>query len=216
MTALAIIASAAALIALALATNASIDVNYDEKGGFRAWVRYGPVRKLLYPQPEKPVDSRKYSKKKQPKAKTAPAGGAASAESKEAENPLDVIRTAASLIGEIKERLHRHSTLIAREVDITVATDDAAKTAIAYGAVCAAVDALFGVCSAEEIRLRTDKIDIKPDFIAGRSSVRLRLTFRMRVIHALGLLTHVLSGFIGDTEKNDSANTDTVKKKRSV
>ena len=67
------------VIRLALATNASIDVNYDEKGGFRAWVRYGRCASCFI-EPEKRWDSRKY--RKEPEGEDAPAGGAAGAESK--------------------------------------------------------------------------------------------------------------------------------------
>ena len=67
------------------------------------------------------------------------------------------------------------------EVGITVASDDAAKTAIEYGAVCSAVYPVLSLLYSKA-NIKYKQIDIKSDFNTEKSIFMISLTVNLQII----------------------------------
>ena len=110
----------------------------------------------------------------------------------EKEVPLSFqIERITRLLTRIADRLPGTLTLRARRIVVTVSTDDAAKTALLYGAVSAAMAGLVELIdrSVARVKLRgRDEIDVKADFVGGKTKADVDLILFARVIGALRLL----------------------------
>lgn len=95
------------------------------------------------------------------------------------------------LFGRIFDRLPGVLTLRARRVIVIVSTDDAAKTALLYGAVSASLAALTEVIDRSVATVKTgrrDEIDVRADFISGKTRAEIDLTLSARVVGMLRIL----------------------------
>lgn len=108
----------------------------------------------------------------------------------------------ARLLSKILDRVHSAVTLRTRRVTVVVSTDDAAKTALLYGAVSAALAGLIEIVDRSVVRVKTkgrDKIDVRADFLSGKSRAELDLILSSRVFGMLRLLFALL--LLRDTGK---------------
>ena len=108
----------------------------------------------------------------------------------------------ARLLSKILDRVHSAVTLRTRRVTVVVSTDDAAKTALLYGAVSAALAGLIEIVDRSVVRVKTkgrDKIDVRADFLSGKSRAELDLILSSRVFGMLRLLFTLL--LLRDTGK---------------
>ena len=126
------------------------------------------------------------------------------------------IERVAALISRITDRLSGVLTLRTRRLIVTVSTSDAAKTALLYGAVSAAMAGLIEIVDRSVARVRTkgrDLVDVRADFVSGKTRAELDLVFSARVAGALRLLFVFLSsGATGGRKKHKVAakkKTDT-------
>lgn len=95
------------------------------------------------------------------------------------------------LIGRIVDRLRGALTLRTRRVVVVVSTDDAAKTALLYGAVSAALAGLIEFLDRTVVRVKTrgrDEIDVRADFITGKTRAGIDLVLSARVSGMLRVL----------------------------
>lgn len=109
----------------------------------------------------------------------------------------------ARLLSKILDRVHSAVTLRTRRVTVVVSTDDAAKTALLYGAVSAALAGLIEIVDRSVVRVKTkgrDKIDVRADFLSGKSRAELDLILSSRVFGMLRLLFALL--LLRDTKKS--------------
>lgn len=100
------------------------------------------------------------------------------------------------LFGRIFDRLPGVLTLRARRVVVTVSSDDAAKTALLYGAVSAGLAALTELIDRSVARVKTgrrDLMDVRADFIGGKTRADVDLTLSARVFGMLRLLFLLLT-----------------------
>ena len=87
-------------------------------------------------------------------------------------------------------------------VDITVASEDAAKTAIDYGIVCSATyPVLAFVDSIANVRYK--KIDVKTDFESKKSSLSFSLSIKTQVIYILILAFGIFKEYQKFSVRND-------------
>ena len=140
----------------------------------------------LKPEEEKPqkTDSKGYKKSEKP-AKSKP------------ENLFLILKEKNGFSGAVKEimafaldclthikTLLRHIKIKRICLDITVASPDAAKTAIDYGTVCSAVYPVLSLIdNIPNIEFR--KIDVKSDFNSSESSFTFSLTVRLQIFFML-------------------------------
>ena len=95
------------------------------------------------------------------------------------------------LFGRIFDRLPGTLTLRTRRVLVTVSTDDAAKTALLYGAVSAALAGLIEFLDRSVARVKCrgrDEVTVKADFVGGKTKADVDLVLSARVIGALRIL----------------------------
>ena len=95
------------------------------------------------------------------------------------------------LLSRIVDRLPGTLTLRARRIVVTVSTDDAAKTALLYGAASAAMAGLIEFIDRSVARVKCkgrDEIDVKADFVTGKTKADVDLTLSARLIGALRIL----------------------------
>ena len=98
------------------------------------------------------------------------------------------------LIGELLEiikslcakfvKLVKHLRFRKLEFDLTVATDDAAKTAIVYGSVCSVVYSICGML-ASAYDFNPKKVNVSADFSTDKMSLKVNTVIKIRVIYIL-------------------------------
>ena len=180
MIALTIISVVVLLIVLLLFLPISLDIKYTDN--FFMTVRFAGIR-IYKIEPGKDIKKPEADAESDKKAE------------KQAENPFkklsrekgfrvalsEITSFVKALILRIKKQL-RHIKITRLCLGIKVATDDAALTAIYYGAVCSAVYPILSLLDSlsniafKQIDIRADFENAKPDF-AFSARVKLRLFF---------------------------------------
>ncbi len=103
---------------------------------------------------------------------------------------LELIR---NLLSSLLKASFGHLRIRSSRICITVATGDAASTAILFGAVNQSVIFLLETLSGFGTlkQSRRDQITVRPDFTADKTSADIRLVFSLRVWHLLDILFKV-------------------------
>lgn len=126
------------------------------------------------------------------------------AEQKEAKKgqpkaPLnEIITMVLELVKVVFSRFGRHLRIDVTRLRLVVATGDAAKTAILWGAICPAVGALLEILD-RITNLRTVKncdIDVVPDFTADTFRADICIAFSLRVWHVFDIAFRALFSFL--------------------
>ncbi len=183
MIVLIIVLSALVLIAsLILLLNACVSVGYNES--FKLFIKIGPF---------KVYDSAKSDKKAKKKSKNS-----SDDETKpKKKNAIKVIYKQKGFVGTVQEFARfvrdvvtetkttiKHFKFKKLVLDITVASGDAAMTAIQYGAVCTAVYPVIGlIASLTDVGFK--KINISSDFEGNKSKCTFSFSIKMRVFHCI-------------------------------
>ena len=108
------------------------------------------------------------------------------------------------LLSRMVDRVHGALTLRTRRVIVTVSTDDAAKTALLYGAVSAALAGLIEFLDRSIVRVMTrgrDLIDVHADFVSGKSKAEIDLVLYARVLGMLRVLFAFLTSGVKKKRK---------------
>ena len=154
----------------------------------------------LYPRKEKKLKLSDYTPKRlkqkakknkkalsKPKKKAKGASGASKDASKEKkklslDDIVELTELVVALLKTFFPKFNRHLKLELTKVHINVASEDAAKTAIAYGAVSAAVSTLVDYLdNTLTVKPRTERdIAVYPDFLSEKSSVDIRICASLR------------------------------------
>lgn len=86
-------------------------------------------------------------------------------------------------------------------LDLTVATDEAAETAILYGRLCSVIYSIVSLLESS-VNFSSEKISVKTDFTSEKFKLILSSTFKIRVCYILGfalsLAVKVIKIKIGD------------------
>ena len=169
-----------AFLAILLACPVTVSASFEEELSLR--IRYLFFRFTVLPAKEKPEPERK---KKAEKKKPAETSGEEKKpdlreilKKKGVDGLLTILREAAALAVSVLKKFLSHVKVLQFDLDVAVATEDAAETALWYGRVCAvvypAVSALMQACGC-----RRFGVSVFPDF--DRKEARARLTLRARI-----------------------------------
>lgn len=112
--------------------------------------------------------------------------------------PGGIIHMVLELVKVIFSRFGRHLRIEMTRLRLVVATGDAAQTAILWGVICPAVEALLEVLD-RITNLRTVKscdIDVIPDFAADSFKADISIAFSLRVWHLFDIAFRALFSFI--------------------
>ena len=203
----------AALLLVILCIPLSLTVVLDESGELRLVGRVLGFAVYRSPERERPVKPSDYTprairrrerremrrrqralkRQQRKRAKQERAGKVASPPNKWA-SLTDKLSFIKELLGVILRRSLSHARVDVESLAITVATPDAAQTALLYGGVCAA---LAGVTEAlhlfSHLRIRdAARYGVAADFTSERTRADVRIHFRLRVHHVLDIAWHTL------------------------
>ena len=172
--------------------------------------RYSPekYRKMLDKAAQKEAKkqqkkAKKAQKKQEKSPKNAnPAGKSAGApKKKEKKSVSDILGLVSQILAAVKGlfgSFGKHLRIEAVRLHVTVASEDAAKTALLYGAVCQSAAYLLEILSSVTNFKAKDReqIRIDADFLSEKSTADVHLIFRLRVWHVFAMLFSALGGFL--------------------
>ncbi len=128
-------------------------------------------------------------------------GAAKGGKKKKKKSVSDILGLVGQVLGALQglfKSFGKHLRIEAVRMKITVASEDAAKTALLYGAVCQSVAYLVEILSAiTNFKAKhREKISVEADFLSEKSTADIHLVFRLRVWHVFAMLFAALFGFI--------------------
>lgn len=95
------------------------------------------------------------------------------------------------------------------KMHITVGTDDAAKTAVAYGGICQLTSYIVELLSNltnVDVK-KKNSIIVQPDFLEGKTNAKINITLGLRVWHSLSLAFKFFMAYIKrKNQKNITKN----------
>ncbi|HPE95779.1 MAG TPA: DUF2953 domain-containing protein, partial [Bacillota bacterium] len=123
----------------------------------------------------------------------------------------DVIALVREVVVRVEKNFFRYIKVDSYDFDITVATDDAAKTAILYGAVSSSVFSLAQELYSKKARRKDPKrfsVRVVPDFSAAESTAVISITASLRIWQALVCLLSGGRGFMSYYSKKDNTENN--------
>lgn len=157
------------------------------------------IKIRLFPQKNKKFNAKKHDKKqkkKQDQPSTFIKDKALA--DKEKDELSSKILTVAETVKAFFTVFSGHLRVKLARIHITVATSDAAKTAILYGVVSGAAACLVDLL--DEItnlsRIQKSSILIEPDFVSEKSNISINITLSISVFGALRTLVKTLFRYI--------------------
>lgn len=192
------------LLVLLLFSRVRLRVFYNENGSWFRLSWFFLFKKMTVNEAMRLFDGHKNKKAGQDEKETEPVDDKKEEEAKKKAPIAWQIERVTALISRITDRLPGVLTLRTRRVIVTVSTPDAAKTALLYGAVSAALAGVIEIVDRNVSRVKTkgrDLIDVRADFVTGKTKAELDLVFSARVAGALRVLLTLLSSGVSDGEK---------------
>ena len=192
-----ILLAISALIFLVLALRVNINIKYEDE--LTVYLRVLFVKIKLFPQNDKGFNAKKYDKKqKKNQDKPSVKLKEKSEADKEKAELSETISIITDTVKVFFKAFSKHLHVKLAKIHIIVATPDAAKTAILYGAVSGAAACLLDLL--DEItnldKVKNSSIVIEPDFVAQKSDVRISITLSMSILGALITLVKTLLKYI--------------------
>lgn len=192
-----ILLAISALIFLVLALRVNINIKYEDE--LTVYLRVLFVKIKLFPQNDKGFNAKKYDKKqKKNQDKPSVKLKEKSEADKEKAELSETISIITDTVKVFFKTFSKHLHVKLAKIHIIVATPDAAKTAILYGAVSGAAACLLDLL--DEItnldKVKNSSIVIEPDFVAQKSDVRINITLYMSILGALITLVKTLLKYI--------------------
>ena len=120
---------------------------------------------------------------------------------------LDKLNTVRDILSILSNAFHKHLHVRLSQIHIKVATNDAAKTAILYGAVSTAVAVIIDIIGdiANLKPLKKSSISVDPDFLSEKTDIKLNIVLYMSVAGAIKVL---LQSFIKYYSLKDKTQTN--------
>lgn len=217
LIALLIIAAVVSLLAWLLSRKVHFNLSFD--GSLKLFFRVLFVKLPIFPREEKRVKISDYSlraiRRREKKAqrlkkrrKAKPTAEKPHENKPHAEKSiLDNLSDITKLAVDTAKRVRRHGRVDVRTLDITVGTDDAAKTGILYGAVAQSVAYLLNMLGTA-LEMHADNVHVNADFTALTSTMLVEIDFSMRIWHFLGLLFKTMFSYFTMNEPDSSETND--------
>lgn len=184
------------LVAAILAMRVGISIVLEDE--LCVYLRVLLLKFRLYPAKKKRESTKKYKKKKVKKKKPSTVVRKSDTELKQKPPLNETIKTVTELLGVFSRAFAKHLHVRLAKIYIRIGTEDAAKTAILYGAVSGAVTCLIDtIDSITSISsLRCSEISVEPDFLSDRSVARLNISLSLSVFGALAVLLKTLFRYL--------------------
>ena len=146
--------------------------------GLLVQLRLGAVWYQIYPGKKK--EKRKKSPQKQKKKKNEPSKKKIKDPEHKAGSSLSQVKRYLPLVGEAAGGLKKRITIDRLLLDLVVASENAAGTAMAYGYANAVLGMLWSVFE-ENFRVKEHRLRTAVDFMATNSTVYLNAAFSIRI-----------------------------------
>lgn len=163
-----------------------------------------------------PAAEQKPEKQKKQKSKKS-----AKPEKKEKQSIEDIVALVKLLIEiakKVLEKTWRYIRIKIERYDITVGTDDAAKTALIYGGVSQATSYLFTLLD-ETAHFRVKRkapVNVGVDFLAAETRANVQMDFCLRLWHILSIGLGAGITYLRGMKKNNAKSGDDNKKKNKI
>ena len=212
MTALIVIACIVLFFAFILSLRATITVSYSDT--IRLYVRVLFLKINILPKKNKKgpfsmsskqaqkikdnLEKKKQKKLLKKQKKQADKEKDKEGKKKSLSEILDMLGLVKSIIGAVTKKFFGHLNVRVSKLNITVATGDAATTAIAYGAVYEAASAIFAILEPlDNVSLPKRKnVSITTDYLSDKMQADVKISFALRAWHLFDLAFAALIKFI--------------------
>ena len=148
--------------------------------------------------------------KKKKKQKQKKAAKPQKKEKKSIEDIISLVKLLIEIAKKVLEKTWRYIRIKIERYDITVGTDDAAKTALIYGGVSQATSYLFTLLD-ETAHLRVKRkapVNVGVDFLATETKASVQMDFCLRLWHILSIgLGAGITYLRGMKKRNENENT---------
>ena len=159
-----------------------------------AWVLCFPI--VLYPRRKKPKPPKEKEEKKEKKRRKSKKKRKEDSRKPKKSLP-EKIRLVRALLAALLRRTRRYLHLRAVRAHISVATGDAASTAVLYGAVSAALSGLLALLDrAFNLKAPPGDVAVFPDFTGEKTKADLKIVLSLRVFGALAILFSVAIAYV--------------------
>ena len=201
--ALYIILSVLAFFVLLLVLPIRIYAFYNGKVG--VYLSVLGIRFSIYPRKKKFGQRKKGSKRKKSASTKAPAT-AEKGKEKGFSDHINNLRLFLRILKRIEKRLRRAFKITVLEMRATVATGDAASTAILYGIVSQGFSYILAIAN-NFVRMghSAKNIGVIPDYTGEKSSFRIKIRLSSSLFYLLGAGIHTAFAFL--KEKTNLKNT---------
>lgn len=172
-------------------------------------IRLFPRKKKIRPGRYSPKKAERLAAKKARKEARKAAKKAAKKEKRRAQHALppdqqkkkatltEKIGLVRALAAALIRKTGKHLRLHAARLHVRVATGDAAKTAILYGAVCQSLSYLLALLDrVTHLKAATPDVAVTADYLCEKSDADVHLIFSVRVIGILAILFSVAFAFL--------------------
>ena len=225
MTVLIILLIALAVLIALLMLRCNVTVEY--RDALRVRISALGISLWQHPKKKKKVKlsyytPRKFERRKRREAKKAAKKKASkpsknTAKSSKKRGLMENLGLIRELLGVILQKTAGHARLRARRIIINVATEDAAKTAVLFGAVNQAVIGLLELLDNAKKwrRLKDSEIAVRADFGSQKSSADIEITLSLRVWHLANVLLHTLRRYAKHKRKANKKSNPLANKEHS-
>ena len=111
------------------------------------------------------------------------------------ESIVDKLNTIRDILSILSESFHKHLHVKLSKIYVRVATGEAAKTAILYGAISTAVACIIAVI--DDITnlkpIKDSSVSVEPDFLSEKTKIKLNISLYMSIA---GIISVLMSSFI--------------------
>ena len=111
-----------------------------------------------------------------------------------------------ALAAALVRKTGKHLRLRAARLHLRVATGDAAKTAILYGAVCQTLSYLLALLDhVTRLKAAEPDVAVTADYLSEKSEADVHLIFSLRLIGALAILFSIAFAFLRTKSEQNAA-----------
>ena len=156
--------------------------------------------------------------KKKKKQKQKKAAKPQKKEKKSIEDIISLVKFLIEIAKKVLEKTWRYIRIKIERYDITVGTDDAAKTALIYGGVSQATSYLFTLLD-ETAHFRVKRkapVNVGVDFLSAETKANVQMDFRLRLWHILSIGLGAGITYLRGMKKNSAKSGDDNKKKNKI
>ena len=153
----------------------------------KIFIRVLFIKYTIFPQKKTRFDEKKYIKKQSKKDEPLKPQIKHKGEAEKNQTLLDKLNLIKEILSVFLKSFSKYINVRIKRLYIRIASDDAAQTAILYGAVSAVVaNILELVDSYTNLRsLKKDTVSVEPDFVSNKSDIGINISLSISVFGAL-------------------------------